>query len=325
MFKPGRTSWVNLLPILLSIGILAAGCDELYSTPVPPQEDCNPSPEEPLVVNDRGRLIYLLIESKDSYQSYRQEVSSNILPNVFKATLGPDDRVVMSWMEADATGSVEDNIAFNGSVTSIPTPAIDSQPLPQLTPTYTPDPNLIPGQPKEIRIQAELKAIDEANTRNLAKFHCNMLVPYYLTQQAKIDQWKATENASIDSLSANLQSSIQRGSNYKLGMTDALTMTSKIMKSECDDGKKYTECMILLFSNLDSAADSIQDASLDFTYSRVAIVMLNCEFMIEGCKTTKDTVSKEFTLANSSSICFITKLEPTKRLIDFIRSNKCNS
>lgn len=310
--KHFRKFFVTLLVMCL------AGC-QIFVTQSAPPTDCIVPSLEGLPVESKGRVFYILISGKASYQEYRQKISKDILPKVLNNVLSPNDTVIVSWMEADAGSTIEDSVPFMAVVEPIATPLIFQIATPQLTPTYTPDPGLIPG-PKKDRVQEEGESIDAANREILVNYNCQTAAPYVQTQQSIIDAAKSAQHQKISDVIAGVQSTVDSGTGYQEGAQEALDLASDITEDMCSKSDYYSECIVLIFSDIEGA-NALKGISFNFSHSHLGIVLLNCDFWVNRCGDVKDEIYTQTHFYQS--ICFISSQSPVVFLEDYVRSKRC--
>lgn len=318
-----KHSIIRIIAIVMMGAFILLACSDItiFAKPSETTEDCIVPTIDNMETADQGQMFYLLISGKESYQEYRQKITEIILPEVLQNVLRPNDTVIVSWMEADAGSTLDDSVPFMGTVASLPTPVIEIEATPQFIPTYTPDPGLIPG-PKKDRVEEEMKKIENENGQTLIKYHCQTAAPNSQAQQSAIDKVKLNQQEKVNEVILGVRKTIDGGTGYHVGAQEALGLATKIIQSTCGENSIYTDCTILVFSNLDDA-DSLKSSGFDFSSINLGVVLLNCTFWIDECGAAKNEISSQF--HDHKSICFISAQGTVPTLSDYLRSKKCNN
>lgn len=310
--KHFQKSFVTLLIFFL------AGC-QIFVAQSTPSVDCVVPTLEKFSIENKGRVFYIIVSGKDSYQEYRQKISRDILPKVLNNVLLPNDKVIVSWMEADAGSTVKDSVPFMEIVEPIATPLLSEIATPQLTPTYTPDTGLIPG-PKKDRVEEESESIDAANREILVNYNCQTAVPYFQTQQSIVDVAKNVQHKKVNEVIVGVQNTVESGTGYQEGAQEALDLASDITEDMCSKSDYYSECIILVFSDIEGV-NALKGIPFNFSHSHLGIVLLNCDFWIDRCGEIKDEVSAQTQFYQS--LCFISSQSADVFLEDYVRSKRC--
>lgn len=318
--KDKNNKFISIILFSVFVTLDIIGCT-ILAEPTPELHDCETTPIETLEVNNQGSLYYIIVSSHEGYAVQRQKIYSSIIPDVFGGILNPNDSIIVSWVESDIGEEIENALPFIGEVKIIPTPVFAEEiATPKLIPTYTPDPNLIPG-PKRDRIEDEIHRIEIENKKTLVDFHCFTVVPAQQTQKAQIELAKQNQNKNIDEVITSIQVIIENGTYYQEGH-DAIELSSKIINSECGENSQYKDCSVIIFSDFDNV-NLIENSKFDYSNSNLGIVLLRCTFWIENCETKKNEISNHF--HSYETICFISANDTSNALTDFLRSKKCRN
>lgn len=311
-----------ILTTLVGCQLLGDAKEELAICPTPTVEE--------LQLNSPGQLFYFLVAGKKDYESYRKEISETIIPNTLSKSLSQNDTVILAWIEADGDGTLLNSIPFNGKVIPIDTPVKLDEGSLELIPVYTPDPSLIPG-PKKDKIEAEITETVQNNQQLSSDYFCNTVVPLRLTEQESVEEWKENQNNEINKIVDGFQQALNTNTNYQVGLLEAIKLSESVIQSECSDDKKYSDCTVLMFSNIDNPNEIIS-STVNYSYSNLAIIMLNCNFWIDQqggpkCKSTRDAIYEALSSQSGApkSICFFSKEDVNQTLAEYLRSKKCNN